>query len=161
MKTLNFALIRPVIQFFEQGPAGGPALTPYQDPAGYWTIGYGHRCASSVGPITADQANQIAQNDLQAFAAFVNQCLGPAADRLSDGQFAALVDFCFNLGDDAFQHSTLHAVVMSGQYPLVPGQLEKWVYGHVNGQAVELQGLVKRRAAEVDLWNNGVWSGPN
>jgi lysozyme len=154
-------LVLPVVLHFEQGPGGGPALTPYRDSAGYWTIGYGHRCAPGFPVILPAHALTLAEADLQCAAVFLNQALGPQVTAsLSDGQFAALTDFVFNEGGDEFLHSTLHACVMHGRNDLVPGELEHWIYAHVDGKPVVLDGLVKRRAAEVALWTTGAWSPP-
>lgn len=160
VRLAPLALCLPLIGYFEQGPHGGPALTPYRDSAGYWTTGLGHRCAPDYPPITVDEAYDLARKDLQVAAAFVCQALGPHATNLSDGQFGALCVFTFNEGADRFLHSTLHALVMQGQFSLVPHELEKWVYAHVNGLPVVEQGLVKRRAAEIALWETGVWTPP-
>lgn len=159
MRYPRAALITPLIEHFEQGPLGGPALNPYQDTGGYWTIGYGHRCTPDALPIDAAQAAGLAIQDIDRAAVFLNQSLGPQITAaLSDGQFAALTDFVFNEGSDAFLHSTLHACVMQGRLDLVPGELKKWVYGHIYGKLMVLNGLVERRAAEVSLWETGAWS---
>lgn len=161
MRYAKGALVGPVIEHFEQGPNGGPALTAYQDPAGYWTIGYGHRCAPGETLADNEAAYAIALEDLQSAAVYLNQSIGPQVTAaLSDGQFAALTDFVFNAGAENFQHSTLHALVMAGRFDLVPGELKKWIYGHVDGRPVALDGLVARRAAEVSLWTAGAWSAP-
>jgi lysozyme len=72
---------------------------------------------------------------------------------LTDGQYAALIDFVFNVGAGAFNGSTLCHYIRTGNMVLAPGQFGLWVHGRVNGQEVVLPGLVRRRAAEVAVWN--------
>jgi len=39
-----------------------------------------------------------------------------------------------------------------GSLAYVPAELAKWVYGRVNGVETKLEGLVRRRNAETQLW---------
>jgi GH24 family phage-related lysozyme (muramidase) len=68
--------------------------------------------------------------------------------QLGDGQYAALVDFVFNVGSDNFESSTLLKVVNANNESQVPLQLRRWIYA--NGKP--FAGLVKRRNAEVALY---------
>ncbi len=74
----------------------------------------------------------------------------PFLEKLTDRQYAALIDFVFNLGIGAFEGSTLHEMLVEGKVENVPHELARWIYA---GQPQRvLQGLVKRRAAESELW---------
>ena len=68
---------------------------------------------------------------------------------LSDLQAAALIDFTHNLGSGNLRASTLRAVINRDDYDAVPFQLRRWVYG--GGK--RLGGLIRRREAEIKLWN--------
>lgn len=142
-----------LIHAFEKGPNGSFAATAYQDSGGVWTIGWGH-----VLPGPTEETWDQAQADTQAVADAhtaadgVSTALGDIVDGLTDGQYAALIDFTFNLGVGAFEGSTLCRLVKEGNMVLAPGEFGKWVYGTVDGQKVVLPGLVRRRAAEVAVW---------
>jgi lysozyme len=67
---------------------------------------------------------------------------------LTDGQFDALVSFTFNLGSGALQRSTLRRKVNREEHEEVPREFLRWVWA--GGR--KLKGLVRRRAAEADLY---------
>jgi len=69
---------------------------------------------------------------------------------LTQGQFDALVDFCFNVGEGKLEVSTLLKDLNSGQYEAAAEQLLRW--DHVGTQ--EIAGLKARREAEFQLWHS-------
>ena len=71
---------------------------------------------------------------------------------LTDGQYAALCDFVYNVGAQNFKQSTLLRVVNARQHEAVPPQLRRWVMA---GGRV-LPGLKDRREREVDLYFIGL-----
>jgi lysozyme len=135
--------------------SGKPKLKAYLCPAGIWTIGHGH--TSAAGPpevhqgmtITEAEALEIFRRDLRAFEAVVEKHV---TAELTQGQFDALVDLVFNIGEENFRTSTLLRVLNQGQYDKVPAELMKWVKGRQNGQLVTMDGLVRRRRAACVLW---------
>src|SRR5207245_1894451 len=56
------------------------------------------------------------------------------------------------VGGGAFRNSTLLRLLNQGKYDAVPGELKKWTKARQNGTLVDLPGLVRRRAAEADLF---------
>jgi GH24 family phage-related lysozyme (muramidase) len=70
---------------------------------------------------------------------------------LSDGQFAALSDFVFNVGSRHFERSTLLKAINAEQDERIPGQFRRWVVA--GGKT--WQGLVKRREKEIDMFFEG------
>jgi lysozyme len=78
----------------------GVCLSPYLDSVGVWTIGVGittHDGADpkTMGTITIDQAIAMFKDRIKAYVAPVQQLnLG-----LTQGQFDALVSFCYNVGE--------------------------------------------------------------
>jgi lysozyme len=68
---------------------------------------------------------------------------------LTQGQFDALVDFCFNLGAGRLAGSTLLKELNAGRYEDAGRQLLAW--DHAGGQMNA--GLEARRQAELRLWN--------
>jgi len=145
-----------LIHEFEQGPGGGFAPIHYMDLAGRPTIGWGHRIKMPAEQsllyiaIGQDRADELADEDLDdACGAVCRQLAGDVVAGLSDGQYAALVDLVYNIGEGNFSGSTVHRLVAGGQLELVPAEIERWTFS--NGRY--LPGLERRRAAEVELWN--------
>ena len=124
----------------------GCKLTAYRCPAGVWTIGVGHTRGVKQGQkITEAQAISLLKGDLLPCENYVNN-LGVCK---TQGQFDALVDFCFNLGTGALGRSTLLKFIRQGkaeQY--IRGEFAKWV----KSGGKTLAGLVKRRAWESDRY---------
>lgn len=120
-------------------------------PKGTLTIGYGHTNAAADPTkikqglrITAQQADTILDNDLAPCEADVNRLVKVA---LSQNQFDALCSFQFNTG--LLKTSTLLKKLNAGNEDAVPGELMKFT----KSKGKQLAGLVRRRKAEVDLWN--------
>jgi len=130
----------------------GLRLEAYRCPAGVWTIGYGH--THGVKPeatISGEQANHLLAEDLAESGVQVDQCVNVT---LNDNQYAALSSFVFNAGIGNLTASTLLKRLNTGDYDCVPSELPKWVKATdpKTGNKVSLAGLVKRRAAEGELW---------
>jgi len=65
--------------------------------------------------------------------------------------FGALVSFSFNLGLGSLQSSTLLKHVNRMEWDDIPFQFSRW--NKAGGRV--LKGLVRRRAAEGDMWQDG------
>ena len=136
----------------------GLRLSAYKCPAGVWTIGYGHTAGVKEGQtITADQANAFLEADLTAAAAQVDKLVKVP---LTPQQRGALASFVFNLGSGSLQSSTLLRLLNQGDYAGAAGEFGRWVYATVNGVKTQLPGLVKRRAAEAELFEGSTGSQP-
>lgn len=125
----------------------GLHLEAYQDCAGVWTIGYGHTGHDVFAglSIEAQRADELLQADLKCAVACVNHAVQAA---ISQNQFDAMVDFCFNAGRGNFLQSTLLRKVNGADYEGAAAQFGLWV--HAGGEVVP--GLVRRRAAEAALF---------
>ena len=127
-------------------------LQPYHDPVGFPTIGWGHLLSRNAWApldqwfkITPEDADEILWRDMQrGLSAVVKLTSVPLALE----QTAALIDFCFNCGGGNYQASTLRQRVNDEDWEGAAGQFGRWVYAG----AVRLPGLVRRRAAERDLF---------
>ncbi len=118
----------------------------YKCPAGVWTIGYGHTKGVKAGQsVTLEGAQDLLRQDLKNFEDWVNKLVKV---ELTQGQFDALVSFCFNLGPGALDSSTLLKLVNQQKFALAADQFKR--YNKASG--VELSGLTKRRLAERDLF---------
>jgi len=129
----------------------GLRLTAYQDSVGVWTIGYGHT-GNDVRPgltITQQQANNLLMQDTQSAAAAVNRLVTVA---INQDEFDALVDFTFNLGQNALAGSTLLRKLNAGDFAGAAAEFPKWC--KAGGKV--LQGLVRRRQAEQQLFEQGM-----
>lgn len=132
-------------------PFEGLVLHPYHCPAGYPTIGYGHLLSREKHadldqwePLTHEEAEALLHQDMtKALVGALRHTLVA----VTDGQLAALADFCYNLGIGAYQRSTLRNVINQGYPDEAPEQFRRWVYA--GGR--RLRGLVLRRGAEVDM----------
>jgi lysozyme len=128
----------------------GLRLKSYQDPAGVWTIGYGHTSPKvHIGQtITEAQAKQLLSADLlvaaSRLAAVVKR---DVIDALTPFQYSALLSFVFNLG--ANPKWTIWKRLNARQFDQVPAEMVRFVYVG----KTKLQGLLNRRLAEVKLWS--------
>jgi lysozyme len=133
----------------------GLKLEAYLCPAGVWTVGYGHTDTTRPNmSISKSEAERLLRYDLDRFIKAVNNLV--KVD-LTDNQFAALVSFCFNVGEGAFKRSTLLRKLNTGDYDAVPSELARW--NKAGGKVV--QGLTNRRAAETGLWVRGAFVSSN
>jgi lysozyme len=126
----------------------GLELKAYLCPAKVWTIGYG-----STGPhvkpgmvITEAEAERLLREDLERFEA----CVAKAAPGASDNEFAAMVSLAFNIGEDGFRKSTVLRKHLAGDHLGAASAFAMWVKG--GGRT--LPGLVRRRAAEAQLYRS-------
>jgi lysozyme len=122
----------------------------YLDVAGFPTIGYGHRLlnpGSFPNGIEEPQAAEILASDVREAEEAVQRLVKVP---VTQGQFDALVDFCFNLGAGKLTASTLLKILNHGRYDDAAEQLLRWDYA--GGQ--ENAALKIRRKAEAELWRS-------
>jgi lysozyme len=124
----------------------------YLDACGIPTIGYGHkilRDESFPDGISEARARELLAADAAIAARAVERLVKVP---LTQGQFDALADFCFNVGSARLAASTLLRDLNAGDYTAARRQLLRWDHA---GDAV-LPGLKARRQAEFDLWSSAV-----
>ena len=121
----------------------------YPDPATGgppWTIGWG-ATGRGIGPGTVwtqPECDARLTRDLVRFARDVARALGDAPT--SQCQFDAMVSFHYNTG--AIARATLTRLHKAGCYAEASAEFAKWV----NAGGKRLAGLVRRRAAEAELY---------
>jgi lysozyme len=142
---------------------------PYDDIARYCTIGYGHlirlcpcddsasaaslqQCAT-LHPISGDFVAGISRDRAKSIlsADLVRAQIGVAdlvRITLDDGQYAALVDFTFNVGVQHLATSSLLKAVNARDYGQVPQQMRRWVLA----QGKLIPQLKERREREIALF---------
>ena len=125
---------------------------PYWDPNGHrWTVGYGftsingHPVTAHTPPMTEAHARAILESNINEIAGDV------AADvhvPMTDGQAASLIDFAYNEGPHALDHSLLLHRLNSGDYAGAAAQFVLWCCA---GGRKLLQ-LARRRSEEAALF---------
>lgn len=140
--NINNTTIKGICEF------EGCKLTAYKCPAGVWTIGYGHTNGVKQGQrITKEQAIDYLKQDIAPIVNYLNKldvCK-------TQGQFTALVDFIYNVGQTAFKNSTLYKYIIRHKSDDdVCKQFMRWTYA--GGK--QLKGLIKRRQWECNMWRS-------
>lgn len=138
----------------------GLRLTAYKDVGGVLTIGYGDTHNVTEGlQITKEEAVQRFFVQLQPAEKEVLSVVTYSSDAgikgMTNNMYSALVCMCYNIGENAFENSTLadylsgYSNITRGSTREVISQMLRW--NKVKGQIVE--GLTNRRNAEIALWN--------
>ena len=134
----------------------GCKLTAYLCPAGVWTIGYGTTAAAGVGitptsgmTITEAEAEWYLQKTVNDFAAHIEPAITAP---INENQFGAFVSLAYNIGVGAFKKSSALRHFNNGAIERVAPSIKLWK--KANGKV--LNGLVRRRQAEVDLFQRPV-----
>jgi len=128
----------------------GLKLTSYLCPAGVPTIGWGHTYGVKLNrTISVEEAEVLLDHDYQAAQDQVERLVTVP---LTENQLGALTSFVFNLGMGALAMSTLLKKLNKGDYSGAADEFNRWVYSKVNGVSTKLNGLVKRRAEEKQLF---------
>jgi lysozyme len=131
----------------------------YPDSGGKMTIGYGHLIVKGDGTCVGDileevQATGLLKQDVQKAVGCVNGCV---TSNINQNQFDALVIFTYNVGNNAFQHSTLLQCLNHGDFGAASKQFLVWCKVHTpQGRFIEVAGLKNRRLAEQKLFNTEV-----
>lgn len=133
-----------VVGYFE-----GRELVGYVDPVGIPTVCYGHTQTAVVGQqLTDAECERLLMEDLGHALAVVDRHL-PDAPPLTR---AALGSFVYNVGQGAFEQSTLLRHARTDNWVAACNELPRWVYA--GGR--ELRGLKRRRQAEQALCLEGL-----
>lgn len=149
---------------------------PYNDPAGYATVGYGHLIRhdsvrandrkdtwvagqKKVGQLTEAEARKLLKTDLKLrYEPAVRKLFehgGPLRGKFTRGRFDALVSFAFNLGPGSMQgvagFETLTRAIQNGDTRGIADAF--LLYNKAGGHT--LPGLSRRRQAERKLFLTG------
>lgn len=125
----------------------GCRLEAYQDIAGHWTIGYGHRLSSYTlcdgYVIDQAQADLYLEEDANQTASYVTKLL---TRELDDYEFSAVVCLAYNIGSGALAKSETLKLVNADQNPT-----QEWL-GFDHSEGTVIPGLLRRRQAELQLY---------
>lgn len=134
----------------------GLELTAYVAPEGKWTIGYGTTADAGVGivpragmKITEAQANEYLRLALEKFAAKIRPLIKAP---INENEFGAFMSLAYNIGPTAFAGSSALRHFNAGDKAKAAASILLWNKATVNGKKQVLAGLVRRRAAERDLF---------
>jgi lysozyme len=118
----------------------------YQDPVGVWTIGYGFTKGVKRGDyLSEDEAEERLREEIAAFEAGVNNLIKAPTN---ENQRAAMTSLAYNIGLGAFRKSTVLRRHNARDYEGAAKAFGLWV--KAGGKV--LKGLVRRRAAEAELY---------
>lgn len=131
-------------------------LVAYDDGVGVWTFAWGRTKGVHKGmTCTQEQADAWFAEEFSQFAAGVEHLLKVP---VKQHQFDALVSFAYNVGLGALESSTLLRVLNAGNAAGSAMHFEDWNKGNVGGQLVVLDGLTKRRRAERQIFERGLYA---
>ena len=119
-------------------------------PDGRWTLGYGHTFSAREGAkVTQEDADALLRFDLLPVVDSINNLI---LVPLNQNQFDALVSFCFNIGAENFAQSTVLKRINEGRMSEAALAMDSWRSAEFNGQTYVLAPLIRRRAAEKNLF---------
>jgi lysozyme len=117
---------------------------------GRWTIGYGHT-------LTAREGAQVSEKDAEALLLYDLIAISHAVNEwtyapLTQNQFDALCAFAFNIGADNFRGSSVLRRLNEGQHLQAACAMDLWRKADFEGERIVIDALVRRRAAEKNLF---------
>lgn len=155
--TPDPAWVAPALRIIKEFE--GLRLIAYKDAANVPTIGYG-TTRYPDGPvrmgdkITEQEAEELLRRDVtELFGPGIHHLI-PASKHWSANRMAAMVSFAYNVGLGALETSTMRKRMNSGEGADVVFASEAPRWNKANGEV--LQGLVRRRNAEIKLFTGGL-----
>jgi lysozyme len=131
-------------------PDGAGNFVPYRCPAGILTIGWGHtnihgRLFNELSVWSKQECDEAFVEDMRYFCSAVQTSVTVS---LNQNQFDALVSFAYNCGTVVVARSALLKKLNEHDYTGAAAEFIRWN----KGGGVVLQALVRRRAAEMELF---------
>lgn len=124
-------------------------LEAQQDPAGYWTIGWGNRFINGVPVNKSTRISRVEAETLftQSLKEYEEAVRKAITRKMTQNEFDAMVSLCFNIGVTAFSNSLV--AVKAQEKRLDREEMLRWKFA----KSVILAGLVRRRNEEFDLYS--------
>lgn len=122
----------------------------YKDSGGIPTIGYGHALKpnESFTRISEQDAENLLKQDVYVAERYINNNFGRKI--INQNEFDALVSFIFNIGQGAFNKSSVNTYIRLDEFKIAMTWWAKWVR---DGRGEIMPGLVIRREKEIRLFN--------
>lgn len=128
----------------------GNSYTPYRDVGGVLTV-----CNGITGPdviqgktYTQAECDALLQKHLKPYSRSVERSVKVPSNAY---QKAALISFSYNVGVNAFEHSSVLRNLNAGRYQQACDGMRSWVYV----DRVRIQGLANRREVEREICHWG------
>ena len=113
-------------------------------------MGYGHTRSAREGiEVSEREAEYLLRYDLQETERLVCDVVRAP---LHQNEFDALVSLAWNIGEEAFRHSDVLKYVNSGEMLAAAESFAAWRKARIDGHLIVLDALVRRRAAEKNLF---------
>ena len=133
----------------------GCRLTAYEDSVGVWTIGWGTTNSDiAITNTNIREGLKITQEEADDWLEIsVNTKYAPRVEKynhiykFNQNQFDALVSFCYNIG-------SIYQLTDNGNRSIK--EIASHMTAYVNAGGKRLQGLVRRREEELELFNKPV-----
>lgn len=149
-----YLITRRTLKISEKGialikDAEGFSAKPYQDVAGYWTIGYGHKILETDDIYPYGEKNLItneeAENILLRDISWAERCVNANVSApLTQNQYDALISFVYNVGCGNFEQSMMLKLINDGDFETASEEFKRWVYS----KGRYIAGLENRRTKE-------------
>ncbi len=120
----------------------GCKLTAYKCPAGVWTIGWGSTTYPNGQPVKS--GDKITQAEADSLLDWYVKTKIKVPSGLTKNQTEALQSLIYNIGQGAFDRSSLKKAIIAQDWKMV---YKNWDW--VTGGGKFLKGLAKRRAEEL------------
>lgn len=136
------------------------SATPYRDPSGHLSWGYGHCQRSGEQPpqqIDIDAALTLMASDLAPVERAITHCTARA---LTQSEFDALVSLAYNVGPVAVAGSALVRMLNAGNIDDAAERFLQWskVRNPKTGMLEPSPGLLARRRAERTIFLGGLYN---
>jgi GH24 family phage-related lysozyme (muramidase) len=136
----------------------GLKLSAYRCPAGVWTVGYGStringRPVRPTDKLSIQDAEYLLKSQLETeFIPALEKI--PRWQKMTEYQQSAMISFAFNLGANFYGATGFGSITLAlkEDWEAVPQALK--LYNKAGGKT--LPGLVRRRQAEAELWQQGL-----
>ena len=133
---------------------------PYLCPASVPTIGYGstrYMNGDDVriddSPISEEYATYLLERDLEEREKPIKKFLARRKVELNDNQFSAIMSFAYNVGwDRVVQRGSVRKCIVQNRISDIPKAMALYNKATIKGELVLLEGLVRRRKAEGELF---------
>lgn len=136
------------------------SAVPYKCEAGEWTIGWGHVMPAQLvehykaEPITEAKGEEWLRLDTQWVDKVITRFVSVP---LEQHEYDALFCLIFNIGETQFIASTVRKQLNQGLRPSAATAFLLFNKVHKKGKLVVSNGLVRRRAAEKKMFEEGIY----